>query len=328
MPSISSIAPATFDAGRSVTLSGSGFGASQGSILIAGQAQTVTSWSDTSITFTTVRGSQSLGACRVDVVGAAGTAPLFEDGFESGNLSTTQSGFAWGDSQRTSIVTMNGAANEQVWPTYVNVNDGRDWTAKTGNNSLRFRYPAGEPWAEQRFSLSTPKTDLWFRFWLRIPTNFTHGNSNNKLFSLWQDGYEAAGDGGSAFWNFWPAGGGDSYVTYTYTRGGYTGSISQAGDTSFIDVPSDRGRWMQICFRCKVATTKSSDDGILQMWRRWSGETSWTQFHNITNADMGPPDAGSPGWLNGYVMGWANNGYAELTEFLLDDFTVSERSLL
>lgn len=69
MASIASISPAAFDDGKPVTLTGSGFGASQGSVLIGGVAQNVNTWSDTSITFTTVRGSQSLGACRVDVVG-------------------------------------------------------------------------------------------------------------------------------------------------------------------------------------------------------------------------------------------------------------------
>lgn len=67
MPSITSISPDKFDSGKSVTLTGSGFGTAQGSVSIAGQGQTVTSWSDDEITFTTVRGSQSLGACRVDV---------------------------------------------------------------------------------------------------------------------------------------------------------------------------------------------------------------------------------------------------------------------
>lgn len=68
MASIASISPAAFDDGKPVTLTGSGFGASQGSVLIGGVAQNVNTWSDTSITFNTVRGLQSLGACRVDVV--------------------------------------------------------------------------------------------------------------------------------------------------------------------------------------------------------------------------------------------------------------------
>lgn len=72
MPTISTISPSTFDDGKSVTLTGSGFGASQGQVLIGGVAQNVNTWSDDEITFTTVRGSQSLGACRVDVVRSAG----------------------------------------------------------------------------------------------------------------------------------------------------------------------------------------------------------------------------------------------------------------
>lgn len=67
MPTISSITPATFDSGRSVTLAGSGFGASAGQVFIGGVEQSVTVWSNTSITFTTSRGSQSMGACLVDV---------------------------------------------------------------------------------------------------------------------------------------------------------------------------------------------------------------------------------------------------------------------
>jgi hypothetical protein len=72
MPTITSITPATFDSGRSVTLAGSGFGASEGTVSIGGVSQTVTAWSDSSITFTTSRGSQSMGACRVDVVRPTG----------------------------------------------------------------------------------------------------------------------------------------------------------------------------------------------------------------------------------------------------------------
>ena len=69
---ISTISPSTFDDGKSVTLTGSGFGASQGQVLIGGVAQNVNTWADNQITFSTVRGSQSLGACRVDVVKGVG----------------------------------------------------------------------------------------------------------------------------------------------------------------------------------------------------------------------------------------------------------------
>ena len=61
---ITSVTPSSFDDGRTgIVIAGSGFGASQGSttLTIGAQAQTVTGWSDTSITFTSVRGSVSPG---------------------------------------------------------------------------------------------------------------------------------------------------------------------------------------------------------------------------------------------------------------------------
>jgi hypothetical protein len=61
---ITSVTPSTFDDGKTgIVIAGSGFGASQGSstLTIGAQTQTVTQWSDTSITFTSVRGSVSPG---------------------------------------------------------------------------------------------------------------------------------------------------------------------------------------------------------------------------------------------------------------------------
>lgn len=61
---ITSVTPSSFDDGKTgIVIAGSGFGASQGSstVDIGGQAQTVTAWSNTSITFTSVRGSVSPG---------------------------------------------------------------------------------------------------------------------------------------------------------------------------------------------------------------------------------------------------------------------------
>lgn len=62
-PTLSTV-PATAFPGQSRTVTGSVFGATQGTggVTIAGVAQTVTAWSDTSITFTTVQGNTKFGA--------------------------------------------------------------------------------------------------------------------------------------------------------------------------------------------------------------------------------------------------------------------------
>lgn len=67
---ITSVTPSSFDSGiAGIVIAGAGFGASQGSstVDIGGQAQTVTAWSDTSITMTSARGSNSMGAGQLKV---------------------------------------------------------------------------------------------------------------------------------------------------------------------------------------------------------------------------------------------------------------------
>lgn len=67
---ITSVTPSSFDSGiAGIVIAGAGFGASQGSstVDIGGQAQTVTAWSDTSITITSARGSNSMGAGQLKV---------------------------------------------------------------------------------------------------------------------------------------------------------------------------------------------------------------------------------------------------------------------
>lgn len=69
-PNISSVSSATPREGASLTITGTNFGASQGSgdVKINGVAQTVTSWSDTSIVVSIVLGTNKFGAAYTVVV--------------------------------------------------------------------------------------------------------------------------------------------------------------------------------------------------------------------------------------------------------------------
>ena len=69
-PNITSISTAAPREGASLTITGTAFGASQGSgdVKINGVAQTVTAWSDTSITVTVVLGANKFGAAYTVVV--------------------------------------------------------------------------------------------------------------------------------------------------------------------------------------------------------------------------------------------------------------------
>lgn len=67
--SITSITPSQVDDGETFTITGTGFGATQGLSLVqvGGVTQTITSWSDTSIVCAAVRGNQSMGNATLTV---------------------------------------------------------------------------------------------------------------------------------------------------------------------------------------------------------------------------------------------------------------------
>lgn len=73
MPTITGVSPQAFGDGRQVTVTGSGFGAF-GTVTIGGLTQPVSSWTDTSVVFTAVRGTQSMGPAVLSVVGANGVS--------------------------------------------------------------------------------------------------------------------------------------------------------------------------------------------------------------------------------------------------------------
>ena len=117
-------------------------------------------------------------------------------------------------------------------------------------------------------------------------------------------------------------------TTVTWSEGGHTAAGGQVQSTHFITYPSDQGRWMHLVFHLTAATNDISNDGVLEMWRRWENEADYSLFHQITDANIPVPTAGPHGWANGYLMGWTNAKYVEDTEWLLDNFTVSTSSLL
>ena len=248
------------------------------------------------------------------------------------DLSKTNSdGFSWASVNRTSIVTQDitdGAV--VVYPNNIIVGPSRNWTSKDQDYSLRFRYPAGEAMAEQRFTLGAPRNELWIRYWIRVPVNFSFesGGTPNKFFSIWFDGYEGAGDGSTVWLCMEKFNTNSASLWFTYTIGNYTGSTAPKQTTPFIDVPADRERWMQIVFHVKAESSPGAGDGIIETYRRWDGDTSFSKLHEMLNAPLKIATAGPNGFSAGYIMGWANAAYSTDTEWLLDDFTISDTSLL
>lgn len=242
------------------------------------------------------------------------SAPLMQEDFEVGNLSTSNGiGFTWKDSNNTSVI----------------VNEPR--LGKTSKYGLRFNYAAGASISEQRYDLGKAYRNLWIRFWLKVPENFQHNTknpSNNKLGTVWMDGYSAKGDGPTVIWEYWSDGSGGSKLAVHYSAGKYTVAGVHLQYKPFISYPSDQGRWMQIAFHVKAATARGSNDGVIETYRRWQDESSFTKLHTITDADIASPPAGPNGWKAGYFLGWSNPSFTQNTTFIIDDVEFSETELL
>lgn len=269
---------------------------------------------------------------------SAQSQTIISDSFESGDLSAIHtSGLSWGRTNDTSLVKRDSEMGDMIVYTNNSVVEtqagfDKQWKARHGDVSMRFSYePGANSWAEQRFALDSAHPEIWISYWLKVPINYKHSSNspgNSKLFALWMDGYSSKGAGPSVIWEFWHDGAGGSKLAYHYSEGGYQTANSHKQHKPFISYPDDQGRWMQIVMHVEAASKAYANDGVIQLYRRWSNESDFTLFHDDRKADIAPPDDGPHGWKAGYLMGWSNPGYSEHTEWLLDDLKFSRTSLL
>ncbi|MBC7350634.1 MAG: hypothetical protein H5U05_11800 [Candidatus Aminicenantes bacterium] len=253
----------------------------------------------------------------LSLVPEAVAEPVFFDSFESGDMSATnEDGFTWGGNNATSVVTPdqvvynNGEKN-------VPIPSGRDWDVKegAGDHHLRFRFGPGRFMSEQRFKLGRHYQDIWIAYWIRVPINFKHGDANNKFLSVWPKSYDRPG---TVTWQTRPNENGGAQLVYQ--DGGVTSG--ETGWSPFISYPDDQGRWMHVVARVKSASGPDSNDGIIQFFRRWEGETDYTKIHEKTNADTWDDSSSEQGISQGYIMGWANDPYDQNTEWFVDEFSI------
>lgn len=254
---------------------------------------------------------------------------IVSDSFESGDFSAPGSpGFKWSSvtPTPTSIVT----ATALVFQTTLlnkSAPETSQWEAKSGEHALRFLYPAGEDWVEQRFALSEPQPEIWMSFWLRVPTNYAHpkvkgASDNQKLFTVWMDGYSNKGEGSTVGMEFRGSGGGSSYFYGKVSRGDYHVAGSDQGRFQFIQIPNDLGRWMHLVVHVASETSTGAKDGVMEVWRKWEGDSSYIKTHDLKSQPI-KLSSSVNGFSRGYLMGWANAPYPIDTEFLIDNFELS-----
>ncbi|SEQ47545.1 hypothetical protein [Natrinema salaciae] len=280
---------------------------------------------------------------------------LFFDDFESGSmaeantlsLDLNRDGFYWQSNNRTSVVQDEWPdGGRSIWSNGEQdvFAEGRDWRPRSGRRSLRFRYPAGESWAEQRFWMNDDATgypEIWIGFWIRVPHNYSQASgggspTNDKFLAVWTDGYSIHGTGPTGVFNLWSS----HDEEPGSARATVSGSLAERDDgqsyshTKGIDdfiVPArDQGRWMYSVHRLTMSSAPGEADGVMQWWRRWEDEAAVELVAERTDYVFSPPeDPSKPqGWNKGYLLGWSNPTYAEDTEFLIDDFALSTEPLI
>lgn len=256
---------------------------------------------------------------------------LVSDSFESRDMSTSNEiGFWWADTKKSSVVN----ATTRVYDTEL-VNEpapeDSQWEAKTGDHALLLRYLPGESWFEQHFRMTEPQPEIWMSYWLRVPTNYAHptvdsASDNQKLFRLWMDGYGKKGEGTTVGMSFRGNGNGGSNFFAKINSGDYSHSSPDKGSVPFISVPGDRGKWMHLVVHVKSESVADANDGLMEVWRRWEGDSDYTKTHEF----FGQPikiSSTKKGFAAGYLMGWANAPYPVTTDFLIDDFELATSPL-
>ena len=151
------------------------------------------------------------------------------------------------------------------------------------------------------------------------------GDVVNDFFKMGQ--YLKDNVGTTIVANMWsrPDGGTDIGISGEYKVSGIAKYItSSKGLKPFIS-SSDKGRWMHLAFKAKHETRIGAHDGAWGIYRKWEGDSDYTVIIEDAGLDIPLPVSGTPaGFKQGYLLGWSNPSYLEETEFLLDDFVISE----
>ncbi|HEU4453795.1 MAG TPA: Ig-like domain-containing protein, partial [Longimicrobium sp.] len=203
-----------------------------------------------------------------------GTGALaFQDGFESGALAPSVSGYGW---RGIEGLKANGEG----------VVVSRD-VARSGSSSLKFIFagnadPCDDASAEQRFQFGEDLTEVWIEYYIyitsgqegigarfhhRSPTcaaqNDPNGISeNNKFFAVWDVEYSAKHVGVISEFRRLPNG--DSHHYLLYDVNPFTRSYETEWNPSITDAV--RGKWTRIRWHIKLASTHEAADGVVEMW--------------------------------------------------------------
>lgn len=176
--------------------------------------------------------------------------------------------------------------------------------------------------SEKRWAFGRNVTEIWIEYKETLPANYAHraagvgGATNNKEIRLWGDSYSATNKVGASTWrNTGYASGSSVRWDRTTTSGIGPSAPSGGGATSptweFALAPAVQST-VRFHFRMESAT--NANDQLSEMWIDGVLMDSWDDQHQIY-------DTARPYWNAMYVKGYANSGFDEQTDILIDDLT-------
>jgi hypothetical protein len=274
----------------------------------------------------------TLGATVFQHTGFSGTGTVpslgttyFSDGFETGDFSHTDSGYYWGARQAGSETPTISSA-----------------ISYAGTYSMKFVFEGGndadDALSETRFVFGANLSEVYLTWYQYFPDGteglgsaaWTHrdsgGANNNKYLRLWagtDDDYSntnAAQCGFSTeYWSSFP--GTDRLIReYRRTSDGVMAPHASLGEDDdyqinrFVPLHCALGAWSKV-----QVQAKTDDGGVNGILRVWVNDVLAQECLNLPMYA-----SGKNYWTRGYLMGWANSGFASTTHTYIDDFTISD----
>jgi len=185
---------------------------------------------------------------------------------------------------------------------------------RSGVRSARFEFeaepPGGDSFSELRFDLGREYRELTIEFDLYIPPNYFHrpeSPNNNKFFRLWLNDYDDVEKLGASLLSQGTSG--ESRIGTDYSKEAHRSISTGVKNAPDFITASDKGKWTAI--RIYVKAASDAENGIIRIYK--NGQL----FLNDTGLRNHIP--GTQGYRHGYLLGWANSGFAQETVFYIDN---------
>jgi hypothetical protein len=205
------------------------------------------------------------------------------------------------------------------------------------SNVLRFRYLNREDfgsdhsWSEQRFHIPIDAVQLEISYDLFVPGNYVHSPGNQKSVVVWSGPYGTSNANISIKTENWPTDNGATPSVHIGVDGtDYGHSTIPADPLMLID---GYGQWQRIHVYVELAEGPG-DFGIFEL-RRDGVLITGTHHPDVEPSWTGTPVpelisyATRGNFLDqGYLLGWANGGFAEETVFCIDNFSIRANSVI